>query len=59
MVFAHLKKEEESLFLLELTTSECIADICETANAIYNGRLVLFRICSGKYISNWFFFVTE
>lgn len=46
MVLIHIKRNDESQFLLETTLKTPIDELVNTVTAIYNGRLKVQRICS-------------
>ncbi|CAH0560818.1 unnamed protein product [Brassicogethes aeneus] len=46
MVIIHIKKGDESQFLIETSLKTPIEDLVKTVVAIYNGRLKVSRICS-------------
>ena len=48
MVKLHIKKGDESQFLYTATVDKPIDDLVKEVTAIYNGRLKISRICSGK-----------
>jgi len=47
MVKLHLKRGDESQFLLETTTTTPVDNLIKQVVLIYNGRLKVHRICSG------------
>ncbi|NXW05574.1 CF298 protein, partial [Fregetta grallaria] len=47
MVRLHVKRGDESQFLLEVTGSARLADLAPLVARIYNGRLKVQRLCSG------------
>ena len=47
MVKIHVKKGDESQFLIETTVSRPIDDLFVEVAAIYNGRLKVMRVCVG------------
>lgn len=47
MVKIHVKKGDESQFLLETTISQSIDELFVEVSAIYNGRLKVTRISAG------------
>ena len=51
MVVAHIKKGDDSLFLLDAKTSDIVGDVCTTVTAIHNGRIAVHHICSGCLFS--------
>ncbi|KAF2889665.1 hypothetical protein ILUMI_16508 [Ignelater luminosus] len=46
MVLIHIKRNDESQFLLETTLKTPIEELVNTVTVIYNGRLKVQRICS-------------
>lgn len=48
MVKIHVKKGDESQFLLETTVIRPVTELFTEVAAIYNGRLKVMRICAGK-----------
>lgn len=51
MVKLHIKKGDESQFLFEASVNDSVEDITITVTAIYNGKLKISRICSGRFNS--------
>lgn len=47
MVLLHVKRGDESQFLLETTSSISIEDLTQEVAKIYNGRLKVQRVCAG------------
>ncbi len=47
MVQLHLKKGDESQFLVETTVQVLIDDLMKEIVPIYNGRLKVERLCAG------------
>ena len=47
MVRLHIKKGDESLFLLDTNVDTVIDDLLKIIVPIYNGRLKVNRICAG------------
>jgi len=47
MVKIHVKKGDESQFLMETTVTQTVDDLFKEVAAVYNGRLKVMRICSG------------
>ena len=52
MVKLHIKKGDESQFLLETTVDTPVDDALKSICNIYNGRLKIQRLCSGIIILN-------
>jgi hypothetical protein len=50
MVKLHVKKGEDSQFLFETTTDTSVEDALKSICNIYNGRLKISRLCSGKFL---------
>ena len=48
MVILHVKRGDESLFLYESTVSTPIEDVLSDVVKLHNGRLKVYRMCSGK-----------
>lgn len=48
MVKLHIKKGNESQFLCTTTVDKPIEELVKEVTAIYNGRLKISRVCSGK-----------
>jgi hypothetical protein len=48
MVKLHIKHGDESQFLYETTTNTPVDNLITQASLIYNGRLKVHRICSGR-----------
>ncbi|PSN35501.1 UPF0769 protein [Blattella germanica] len=48
MVKLHVKRGDQSQFLYETTVNEVVDTIVKDITAIYNGRLKIDRVCSGK-----------
>lgn len=51
MVQLHVKRGDESQFLFNTTTDAPLESLIQQVTAIYNGRLKVDRICSGKTLS--------
>lgn len=47
MVLLHVKRGDESQFLLETTGSTSIEELTLAVTRIYNGRLKVQRVCAG------------
>ena len=47
MVKLHVKKGEESLFLVDTTVELPVEELLSDVSVIYNGRLKVDRICAG------------
>ena len=52
MVQLHVKRGEESQFLFSTTVDAPLETVIQQVTAIYNGRLKVDRICSGKHDRN-------
>ena len=50
MVLLHVKRGEDSQFLYETTVDVSVEKLTLEIVTIYNGRLKVSRICSGKNI---------
>jgi hypothetical protein len=50
MVKLHIKKGDESQFLLETTVDVPVDDLMAQLIPIYNGRLKVHRICAGEHL---------
>ena len=48
MVQLHIKKGDESQFLVDTTVQIPIDDLLKEVVPVYNGRLKVNRICAGK-----------
>ena len=48
MVQLHVKRGDESQFLFNTTVLAPVESVIQQITAIYNGRLKVDRICSGK-----------
>ena len=48
MVRLHIKKGEESQFLVETTVQIPVDDLLKEVVPVFNGRLKVDRICAGK-----------
>lgn len=48
MVQLHLKRGDESQFLFSTTVDTPLETVIQQITAIYNGRLKVDRLCSGK-----------
>ena len=48
MVLLHVKKGDQSQFLLETTVSQPVDEVIAEVTHIYNGRLKVGRIADGK-----------
>ena len=49
MVRLHVKHGDESQFLFDTITTVVVEDLVKELLYIYNGRLKIERVCSGKY----------
>lgn len=49
MVLLHVKRGDESQFLLNTSVDTSLDTLIQHITAIYNGRLKVDRICSGKF----------
>lgn len=49
MVLLHVKRGDESQFLLSTSLDSALDTLIQQITAIYNGRLKVDRICSGKF----------
>lgn len=56
MVRLHVKRGDESQFLIETTVAEPTNDLIQLIARLYNGRLKVLRICDGN-LSNMHFFI--
>ncbi|MEQ2294076.1 hypothetical protein AMECASPLE_000179 [Ameca splendens] len=52
MVQLHVKRGDESQFLFNTSTDAPLETVIQQVAAIYNGRLKVDRICSGKNLSS-------
>ena len=48
MVQLHLKRGDESQFLLDTTADVSVESLVQQVAVVYNGRLKVERICSGE-----------
>ena len=48
MVQLHIKKGDESQFLVDTTVQIPVDDLLKEVVPVYNGRLKVNRICAGK-----------
>jgi len=53
MVKIHIKKGDESQFLLETTVACAIDELFAEVATVYNGRLKVMRICAGTFFVNF------
>ena len=56
MVQLHLKRGDDSQFLLDTTADVSVESLVQHVAIVYNGRLKVERICSGEdsHISHFF-----
>lgn len=48
MVLLHVKRGDESLFLLQARVGDLVEDVLRSAVTLHNGRLKVHRICQGE-----------